>query len=190
MRGQVPKIMKFFVSIFVFATFISCKSLYDFKGYLKSDVKGAISGADWAYSYAYTDPEAELPEGQEFMIVLVSAKPKNACPDKSESIGDGREAIITIDGRVGEMKIGARSNRLETEDDAFEQVKAERQASVAFFDPKLPQKDQYTFARSGKVRITALKKDFIEGSVVAKFNRNMFINGRFRAKVCQYGQLN
>jgi len=190
MRSQATKIMRFFSLILCITTFPSCKSLYDFKGYLKSNVKGAISGTEWAYSYAYTDPEAELPEGAEYMIVLVSAKPKNACPEKSEKIGDGREAIIAIDGKLGEMKIGARSNRLETEDDMFEQVKEERQTSVAFFDPAQPATEQYKFARSGKVKITSLNSEFIEGSIVAKVNRKMFINGKFRAKVCKYGQLN
>jgi hypothetical protein len=190
MPPQVAKIIKYFVSILCFTMLPSCKSLYDFKGYLKSNAKGAISGSEWAYSYAYTDPEAELPEGQQFMIVLVSAKPKNACPDKSEQIGDGREAIISIDGKLGEMKIAARSARLETEDDMFEQVKQQRQASAAFFDPSLPQSEQYKFARSGKIKITKLTSEFIEGSIVAKVSRSMFINGKFRAKVCKYGQLN
>jgi hypothetical protein len=91
---------------------------------------------------------------------------------------------------LGELKIAARSARLETEDDMFEQVKQQRQASAAFFDPSLPQSEQYKFARTGKIKITKLTSEFIEGSIVAKVSRNMFINGKFRAKVCKYGQLN
>ena len=189
-RTKVTKITSVSLMICVLTTLTSCKSIYDFKGYLKSNAKGAISGEDWAYSYAYTDPEADLPEGHEYMIVLVSAKPKNACPDKSELIGDGRETIISFDGKTGEMKIGGRSDRLETEDDMFEQVKVERQASVAFFDPNLTPEEQYKFARSGKVKITRISRGFIEGALVAKVNRKIFINGRFRAKICKYGQLN
>jgi len=181
----------YFGIILLFPIFQSCKTtLYDFKNYSTSSAKGSISGQEWNYAYAYTDPEAKLPEGQEFMIVLVTGATKTACPDRSDQLPDAREVVISIDGKLGEMKIGARSSRLETEDDAFRYVKTERQASLAFFDPSLPEKDQYRFAKSGKVKITTLTKDTVEGSVLAKISKSFFVNGRFKAKVCKYGQLN
>jgi hypothetical protein len=190
MNMQVTIIKRFLALICLSAMLTGCKTLYDFKGYSKSDAKGVISDDEWTYSYAYTDPEARLSDGQSHLIVLVTASPKNACPDKSERVGDGREVIIAIDGKTGEMKIGGRSDKLETEDDMFTYVKPERQASVAFFDPDLPDAEQYKFARSGKVRISILNKEIIEGSVLAKINRKLFVNGKFRAKVCKYGQVN
>jgi hypothetical protein len=190
MNIQVTRIKRFLCLICLSAMLPGCKTLYDFKGYAKSDAKGVISGDEWTYSYAYTDPEAQLSEGQSYLIVLVTASPKDACPDKSDRVGDGREVIIAIDGKTGEMKIGGRSDKLETEDDMFTYVKPERQASVAFFDPNLPEGEQYKFARSGKVRISILNKELIEGSVLAKINRKLFVNGKFRAKVCKYGQVN
>jgi hypothetical protein len=190
MTTQLHKINRFLLLICLSAMLAGCKSLYDFKNYSKSDAKGTISGEEWAYAYAYTDPEARLSEGQTHLIVLVTASPKDACPDKSELVGDGREVIIAIDGKTGDMKVGGRSEKLETEADAFTYVKPERQASVAFFDPNLPNTEQYKFARSGKVRISTISKNTIEGSVLAKINRKIFVNGKFKAKVCKYGQVN
>jgi hypothetical protein len=187
---QLMKIKNFFLFIIASTILLSCKSRYDFKGYLKSNAAGAISGKEWAYIYAYTDADAKLPEGQEYLIVLVSEQPKNACPEKGEKVGDGREILITIDGRKGEMKIGARSSRLETEDDMFEQVKESRHTSVAFYDPTLSKNKQYRFAKSGKVKINKINSEVIQGSVIAKINKKVFINGRFEAKICKYGQLN
>ena len=180
----------FFLYFLLSLQFLSCKSLYDFRNYSKSSVKGNISGAEWNFGYAYTNPEAKLAEGQEIMIVLLTGKPKNACPDVNDAVPDPREVAIAIDGKTGEMKIGAASDRLETSDDMFTYRKVERQASVAFFDPSKPKDEQYTFATSGKVKITKLNKEVIEGAIVAKVNRATFVNGRFKAKVCKYGQLN
>lgn len=190
METQNTNILRDLFIFCLVAMLSSCKSLYDFKGYSKSSAKGAISGEEWSYGYAYTDAEAKLSEGQQYLVVLATGKGKNACPDKSESLPDAREVIIAIDGKAGEMKIGGRSNVLETEEDMFTYVKVERQASVAFFDPSLPEAEQYQFAKSGKVRITTINKDVIEGSILAKVNRTLFVNGRFRAKVCKYGQVN
>ena len=124
------------------------------------------------------------------MIVLTSGKTRFACPDGKDQLADPREVAIAIDGKPGEMKIGLASDRLETADDTFTYRKVERQASVAFFDPSKPKADQYKFATSGKVKITKINKDVIEGAVLAKVNRSMFVNGKFKAKVCKYGQLN
>lgn len=179
-----------FLYFLLISQFLGCKSLYDFRGYSKSSVKGYISGSEWNYVYAYTNPEAKLAEGQEIMIVLATGKPKHACPDADDKLPDPREVAVAIDGKPGEMKIGAPSDRLETNDDAFTYRKVERQASVAFIDPSKAKDDQYKFATSGKVKITKINMDSIEGAIVAKVNKTMFINGRFKAKVCKYGQLN
>ena len=169
---------------------ISCKSLYDLKSYAKAAAKGSVSGQDWAYAYAYTDPEAKLPDGQEIMIVLTTAKPKHACPDESDKLADAREIAIAIDGKKGEMKLGVSSGRFETEEDMFTYKKTNRQASVAFHDPSLAGSQQFKFATSGKVRITKITADTIEGALVAKIDKNQYVNGQFKAKICKYGQLN
>lgn len=169
---------------------ISCKSLYDLKSYTKAPAKGSVSGEDWAYAYGYTDPEAKLPEGQEMMIVLTTGKPKHACPDESDKLPDAREVAIAIDGKTGEMKLGGSSGRYETEDDLFTYKKSNRQASVAFHDPNLPESQRFKFATTGKVKITKITPDTIEGAVVAKIDKNQFVNGQFKAKRCKYGQLN
>jgi hypothetical protein len=171
-------------------TSTSCKSLYDLKNYSKSSAKGSISGREWTFAYAYTDPEAKLPDGMETMIVLLTAKPKHACPTEDDKVADAREVAIAVDGKTGEMKIGRKSGRFETEDDMFTYTKAERHASVAFHNPSMPDGQQYVFATSGKVKITRKTPDLIEGAVVAKLNENQFVNGQFKAKVCKYGQLN
>ena len=169
---------------------ISCKSFYDLKNYSKSSTKGIISAQEWSFVYAYTDPEAKLPDGMETMIVLLTAKPKHACPTEDDKVADGREVAIAVDGKPGEMKIGGRSGRFETEEDLFTYNKAERHASVAFHDPSLPANQSYIFATTGKVKITKQTPDVIEGAVVAKLSQDQFVNGQFKAKVCKYGQLN
>ena len=171
-------------------TVVSCKSLYDMRNYSKSSAKGAISGEDWAYSYGYTNPEAKLADGQEIMIVLVTAKPKHNCPTEDDKLPDSREIAIAIDGKAGEMKIGAPSDRLETEEDLFTYRKIDRQASVAFYDPSKKESLQYKFATSGKIKITKITGETIEGSVLAKVDKTVYVNGKFKAKVCKYGQLN
>lgn len=188
--SQIRKNQSALLCLIVLLAFSSCKSLYDLKNYSKSSAKGNISGQEWSYAYAYTNPEAKLADGQEIMIVLVTGKPKHACPDNGDQLPDAREVAIAIDGKTGEMRIGAPTDRLETSDDVFTYRKTERQATVAFFDPSKPKDEQYRFATSGKVRITKLTSEVIEGAVLAKINKVSFVNGRFKAKVCKYGQLN
>jgi hypothetical protein len=168
----------------------SCKSLYDLKSYSKSSARGAISGNDWVYGYGYTDPEAKLPNGMKHMIVLMTAKPKNACPDVNDQVPDAREVAITIDGKVGEMKLGGNSGNYETEEDLFTYKKQERKAIVALHDPSQPPEKQYAFATSGKVKIIKITADYIQGAVVGKIDPDHFVNGQFKVKICKYGQLN
>lgn len=169
---------------------VACKSLYDRKTYVKTAAAGAIGSGDWKYAYAYTDAEAKLPEGIEYMIILKTQKPANACPDEMDTVKDAREVLIGIDGKPGEMVIGQRSRQYETPDDAFTFKKPQRSGSVAFLDPSKPAKSQYQFATSGKIKITKFSADAIEGMVVAKVSPDYFVNGKFRAKVCKWGQLN
>jgi hypothetical protein len=168
----------------------SCKSLYDLKGYSKAPLKGVMTGKEWAFAYGYTDPEADLPDGMEMMIVLTTAKPKHACPDESDRLADAREVAITVDGKPGEMRIGGASGKYETEDDLFTYKKTERKASVAFHDPSRPESQQYMFAKTGKVKITKITATTVEGAVVAKIDPEHFVNGKFKARICKYGQLN
>ena len=101
-----------FAIVFAVVTLNSgCKSLYDRDTYVKSSVKGAVGGPDWNYVYAYTDAEAKLPEGSEFLVVLTSNKPVHACPDKEDKVKDGREVSIAIDGKVGQMILGTKSGQ-------------------------------------------------------------------------------
>lgn len=167
-----------------------CRSLYDRDTYVKSPVKGAVGGSEWNYIYAYTDAEAKLPEGAEYLLVLSSNKPAHACPDKQDKVKDGREVALAIDGKVGQMVVGGKSGQYETAEDAFTYQKKVRQASVAFFDPTKPADKQYQFATSGKIKILKVSTTEIEGLVLAKVNRDNFINGKFKAKICKWGQLN
>jgi hypothetical protein len=167
-----------------------CKSLYDRDTYVKAPVKGALGGSEWSYIYGYTDAEAKLPEGSEHLLVLTPIKPPHACPEPGDKKKDGREVSIAIDGKVGEMIIGARSDRYETADDAFTYKKKSRLGSAAFFDPKKSSDKQYQFATTGKIRILKISATEIEGMIVAKLNPDNFINGRFKAKICKWGQLN
>ncbi len=168
----------------------SCKSLYDRTSYVKSAASGQTSSKPWTFVYGFTDAEAKKPEGVSHIIVLLTSKTKNACPDASERGGDGRELIVGIDGKLGEMKIGGKSGKYETSDDFFSYTKSERQGSAAFFDPKKPPSSQYQFATAGKIKITKISKTSIEGFVLAKVNPDNFANGRFKAKICSWGQLN
>ncbi len=170
--------------------FISCKSFYDLNNYAKSKTKGSINTGEWQYVYGYTDPEAKLPDGMEIMIILTTAKSKHACPNLTNKLTDPREVVITVDGKPGEMKIGGSTNRLETEDDMFSYKKIERIAQVSFHDPSLPESKRFLFATRGKVKISKITTNSIEGAVVAKFDQKNFVNGQFKAKICKYGQLN
>jgi hypothetical protein len=167
-----------------------CKSFYDLNSYAKSKMKGSIGTTDWQYAYGYTDPEAKLPDGMEIMIILTTAKPKHACPDVNDKLPDAREVVITIDGKPGEMKIGGSTGRLETEDDMFTYKKSERVAQVSFFDPSQPESKRFLFATRGKVKISKITANSIEGAIVAKLDQGNFANGQFKAKICKYGQLN
>lgn len=168
----------------------ACRSLYDLKNYVKTPAAGAVSDEEWKYAYAYTDAEAKRPDGIEYIIVLKTQRLKNACPDEKDIASDPREVIIGIDGKVGEMAIGGRTGQFETSEDAFTYTKQRRTGSVAFLDPQQPEDKQYQFATTGKIRISKLTKDVIEGAVVAKASPEYFVNGRFKAKVCKWGQLN
>jgi hypothetical protein len=179
----------FWIIITLFQT-TSCKTLYDMNGYAKSSAKGSISGTDWAYTYAFTDPEAKLPNGQTILIILAANKPKHACPNPEDMVGDARNVAISIDGKIGEMKINGVTGALETSESQFTYTKADRQGSVAFQDPKLPEAQQYKFATSGKIKITKLTDSVVHGSFVAKINQDNYANGQFKAKLCKHGQLN
>ncbi|MCX6125334.1 MAG: hypothetical protein NTV34_11405 [Proteobacteria bacterium] len=168
----------------------ACRSLYDKNNYVKAAASGAIGANEWKYGYAYTDPEAKLPDGIEVMIVLATRKPKNACPTPSDSVLDNREVVIGIDGKLGEMFIGGRTGEYETGDDLFTYNKSKRSGSVAFVEPANEKKKQYQFASSGKIKITKMTDALIEGFVVAKASPSLFVNGKFTAKICKWGQLN
>jgi hypothetical protein len=171
-------------------TISGCKSLYHKSNYSKESALGAISGNDWRFGYGYTDPEAKRPDGIEYMIVLTTKKPKNGCPTPEDKVADRREVIIGIDGKVGEMKIGARDSSYETSEDSFTYQKPTRAGSVAFFDPAKQPKKQFSFATSGKIKVLKITNNSIEGLVVAKNSPEQFVNGRFKAKICKWGQLN
>jgi hypothetical protein len=189
--GCYPAKKNYFVLaiFFQFYQVTSCKSLYEYKNYSTSSAKGVISGDKWSYEYAFTNPEAKLTDGQEIMIVLITGKPNSPCPKPSDLPEDAREVLIAVDGKRGEMKIGASSSALKSDSDAFIYRKPTRSTMVAFLDPSKDKYEQYKFATSGKVKITKISKDTIEGAVVAKVDASMFVNGRFKAKVCNYSQL-
>ena len=168
----------------------ACRSLYDKNNYVKAAASGAIGTTEWKYGYAYTDPEAKLPDGIEVMIVLATRKPKNACPTPNDTVQDNREVVIGIDGKLGEMFIGGRTGEYETGDDLFTYNKPRRFGSVAFVQPAIEEKKQYQFASTGKIKITKMTDTSIEGFVVAKANPSLFVNGKFTAKICKWGQLN
>ena len=158
--------------------------------YLKSPVNGSIGSRPWTYIYAHTDAEAKRPDGIKHILVLTASKPKSGCPDRSETLSDSRELILGIDGKLGEMKVGVKTGNYETEEELFKYSKIQRQATIAFFDPTLQASDQYKFATSGKIKILKITKTLIEGQLVAQFPSDGYINGKFRAKICKWGQLN
>ena len=189
-RLVISIVMSTATSAFIVASTQACKSLYDLDSYSKSKATGKISQADWSYGYAYTDPDAKLPDGQEIMIVLTVEKPKHACPDAAHLVGDKRNISISFDGKIGDMIIGGASDALETDDTLFAAGKSLRHATVAFQNPNLPEGKQYIFASKGKLKITKITPKIIQGAFVAKFDENNFGNGQFKAKFCVHGQLN
>lgn len=184
-----PKVLRILVLCFLLIV-SGCKSLYDRDTYVKTPAKGSIGGSDWNYVYGYTDAEAKLPEGAEFLLVLAPTKTAHACPEAGDKRKDGREVALAIDGKPGEMLIGARTGQYETADDAFTYKRKSRTGSAAFFDPKKAADKQYQFATSGRIKILKISATEIEGMVVAKLNPDNFINGKFKAKICKWGQLN
>ena len=143
-----------FAWTFLAMTLIGCRSFYDLTTYSKAAAKGAISANDFTVLYGYTDPEAKLPDGQEYMMILTPAKPKHACPDSSDKLHDSRELIATIDGKIGEMVVNPQGTRIESEETMFSYKKESRTSSVAFLNPSLPKEDQYKFAKTGKIKLT------------------------------------
>jgi hypothetical protein len=178
-----------FYAALVLGILSGCSTLYDKKNFIKGPATGEFSGKKWTFMYGYTDAESKKPDGVAHLIVLVSAKPDFPCPRDSDKLADQREVIIGVDGKAGEMVIGGRSGQYETDEDTFTYTRSKRQGNAGFFDPKAPVKNQYTFAKSGKIRVTKITADTIEGYVLAKNNPNQFINGRFSAKICKWGQL-
>jgi hypothetical protein len=167
-----------------------CRSLYDRNNYVKAAARGQISNQDWGFLYGYTDAEAKKPDGIEHIIVLTSTKPVNACPGETEKPKDGREVILGIDGKKGEMQISGRTGQYESPEDLFKYSKTLRKATAAFFDPAKEASLQYQFAKSGKIKVSRISDQFIEGYVVAKLSPEYYANGKFKAKLCKWGQLN
>lgn len=189
-NSKMSVIISMLTAAFIVTSTQACKSLYDLDTYSKAKAAGKISDGDWTYGYAYTDPDAKLPAGQEIMIVLLVEKPKHACPDAADLIGDKRNISISFDGKIGDMIIGGPTDALETEDSLFNAEKSVRHATVAFQNPNFAEGKQYLFASRGKLKITKITPKFIQGSLVAKFNESNFGNGQFKAKFCIHGQLN
>jgi hypothetical protein len=167
----------------------SCRSLYDSNQYLKDPALGKIAKQDWNFLYGYTDAETKRPEGIDYIIVLQSIKPSYACPNAEDPDQQTPQVVVGIDGKLGDLKIGGKSGKYETGEDVFKYSKTERKGTAAFFDPKKKQSNPYTFATTGKIRVTKISEQFIEGYIVAKYNPEYFINGKFKAKVCKWGQL-
>lgn len=176
------------ISLMVLAT--GCRSLYDRSDYVKSPVKGQISASDWLYVYAYTDAEAKKPDGIAHILVLTTRKPTNGCPSQDNTVTGHKELIIGIDGKVGEMTVGGKSGEYESSDEMFTYKKAQRKGTVAFFDASKQGTAQYQFATNGKIKITKITATTIEGFVLARINPDNYANGKFKAKLCKWGQLN
>jgi hypothetical protein len=189
-NSKMCVVISMLMSAFLVTSTQACKSRYDLNTYSKSKAAGKISEGDWSYGYAYTDPDAKLPAGQEVMLVLLVEKPKHACPDASDLVGDKRNVSISFDGKIGDMIIGGTTDALETEDTLFSAEKSTRHATVAFQNPSFAEGKQYLFASRGKLKITKITPKIIQGAFVAKFDENNFANGQFKAKICVHGQLN
>lgn len=175
---------------FILAVTSSCKSLYDIDNYVPKPASGLFASEAWNFAYGFTDPEAKLPDGFDTMIILVSSKPKSNCPDRDDPLLSGKEIAIAIESKSGESHILQNSGAFETEDDLFRYEKQKRVTSVAFIDHNESEQKRYRFATKGKVKILRKSKTDIEGSIMAKFSKSFYINGKFRAKICQFGQLN
>ncbi len=187
--------MKYFTLARFFVTSLSllwicssCKSLYDRNTFLKESAQGNLSDEEWAFVLGYTDAEAKRPEGVSHILVLMPNKTKFACPRDSDKT-KSKEVVIAIDGKLGDMVIGGDSGQYET-GEMFKYKPITRNANVSFFDPNMPSGKEYVFAKSGRVRITKMTKDLIEGFVLAKASPSNFVNGRFKVKLCRWGQLN
>lgn len=173
-----------FIIAILFIGLTSCQSLYNQTTYAKTSASGSISDDEWKYLYGYTDPQAKKPDGIEHIVVLLAYKPKDPCPTELDPLKDLREVVLGIDGKSGEMHIGGRTGQYETSEDVFTYSRPKRSGTVAFVNPAKAPAKQYQFAATGKIKITKITKDTIEGLVLAKLNPEHYVNGRFKAKIC------
>ncbi len=88
------------------------------------------------------------------------------------------------------MTLVGPSDNVENADTLFKLTKITRHATIAFNNPNLAKGSQFIFATHGKLNITKVSPEAIHGKFLAKFDKENFANGQFKAELCKYGQLN
>lgn len=141
------------------------------KTYVNQDLYGVIDGKLWNYKHAYIDPSIKTPEEEDLVLVFLPFKPKNPC-DKSAQEQAG---VATVMATAPNSKLAV---MLERGTSRMLQFHFEREG-----------RQFVTSAKIGKLKLTKLGSDRVQGKLLAKYNKRLWVAGNFEAVVCDYREM-
>ena len=139
------------------------------KGFISREASGQINGTEWSYQYAYVDPTIKTLEEDDYVFILLPYQPEEECPQGYKEDADNRTVMVSapkIKKRLRFKKGSARSAVFQYFDSDGEQV-----ASVA---------------RRGMFQLKSTKGEYVAGRLVARLNSKNYVNGSFKARLCDY----
>lgn len=146
---------------------------YEAKEFLPRGLAGRVQGKEWAYKYAYVDPTIDTPEEDDYVFVFLTEKPTEACPKSDETAADYRVVMVAAPKKPTKMP-----------------VKLKRGGSRTLQFHTLKNREPFVVsALTGKIKITVSTDNEVKGQLMAQLNPSNFVNGTFKAKVCDLSEM-
>ncbi len=146
---------------------------YEAKDFLPRGLAGKVKNKEWAYKYAYVDPTIDTPEDDDYVFVFLTEKPAEACPKSDESAKDYRVVMVAAPKKPTKTP-----------------VKLKRGGSRTLQFHTLKNREPFVVsALTGKIKITSSSENEVKGQLMAQLNPANFVNGTFKAKVCDLSEM-
>lgn len=138
------------------------------KNYVNQDLYGVIDGKLWTYKHAYVDPSIATPEEEDLVVVFLPFKPKNPCDKAAHEQAGVTSVMATAPNSTLAVMLERGTSRML-------QFHFERQG-----------RQFVTSAKVGKLKLTKLGTDKLQGKLLAKYNNKLWVAGNFEAVICDY----
>ena len=140
--------------------------------FAKRKASGMVEGKTWKYRYAYVDPTLSTGLDSDYMFIFLPYKPKTPCPRQ----GEIPSSVATI--QVAAPKVSKKTTKL----------RGGTPRALGFMPPVKGGADPMV-ADQGRFQIRKLKGKTIRGRLLAKYDNENWINGDFKARMCDIAEM-